>query len=144
MCSYNYFLPYLAEAYLNAGRFEDALATLAESTDLCGTLVARLHETEILRLHGAVLLRRDGTGDENATAVEHWYQRARTMARASGARSYELRIALGLAELWHAHGRDREAIALLDEIDGWFSEGRTTPDLRAPAPLRHELGSRRR
>jgi adenylate cyclase len=71
--------------------------------------------------------------------VESWYQRARALARANGARSYELRIGLGLAELWLAHGRQREARALLAEVDDWFSEGRDTPDRRAAAALRQEL-----
>jgi tetratricopeptide (TPR) repeat protein len=140
MCSYGYFLTYLAEAYLDAGRFTEAAATLGEGCVLCGTLVARPHEPELLRLHGEMLLRRDGLAGENPALVESWYQRAMTLARATGAKAYELRISISLARLWHDLGRDREARALLDDVSAWFTEGKTTPDLRAAEALRAELG----
>lgn len=139
MCSYGYFLTYLAEAYLDAGRLAEAAATLGEGCALCGTLVARPHEPELLRLHGEMLLRRDGLAGENPALVESWYQRALTLARATGAKAYELRIALSLARLWHDLDRDREARAFLDDVSAWFTEGKTTPDLRAAETLRADL-----
>lgn len=139
MCSYSYFLIYLAEAYMNAGLYSKALETLDESATLCRTLVARPHEPELSRLYGAVLLRRDGLADDNGDVVESHYRRAMEVARHAAARSYQLRIALSLAHLRHDQRRDAEARTVLDEASAGFTEGKTMPDRRAAEELRAAL-----
>jgi tetratricopeptide (TPR) repeat protein len=139
LCSYSYFLSYLADAYLHAGRFAAALATIEEGLSLCRTLVARPHEPELLRLEGEALLRRDGLAGEGSAAVESCYQRALALARASAGKPYQLRISVSLARLWYAQGRVAEARVLLDRVSTWFSEGLDTPDLHAARALRAEL-----
>jgi TOMM system kinase/cyclase fusion protein len=139
LCSYSHFLTYLADAQLRAGNYAEALATLEESLSLCGTLVARAHEPELLRLQGELLLRRDGLAGDRAPAVESCYRRALALARSAGGKSYELRVSLSLARLWREQGRGCEARALLESAYGWFTEGFDTPDLRAAHALLAEL-----
>ena len=43
------------------------------------------------------------------------------------------------ALLWQQQGRLKEAIALLSEIYGWFTEGFNTPDLVEAKALLEEL-----
>jgi hypothetical protein len=51
------------------------------------------------------------------------------------AKSLELRAASSLARLWQAQGKAAEAKALLEDIQGWFTEGFDTPDFRGSADL---------
>ena len=46
------------------------------------------------------------------------------------ARSLELRAALHLSRLWRQQGKRDNALQLLVEIFGWFTEGFATPDLQ--------------
>jgi len=42
----------------------------------------------------------------------------------------ELRAAMSLAHVWLQHGKRTLAYHLLAEVDGWFTEGFDTADLR--------------
>ena len=52
------------------------------------------------------------------------------MARGQQARSWELRAAMSLAQLWQEQGKRDEVQALLAPIYGWFSEGFDIADLQ--------------
>ncbi len=79
------------------------------------------------------------------TMVERWMRIAACFSRASeiacrqGARSPELRAAMGLARLHRTQGRTEEAHDLLAPIAGWFTEGFETADLRDAKALLDEL-----
>jgi predicted ATPase len=54
-------------------------------------------------------------------------------------RSWELRAATSLAQLWAEQGRRTEARELLTPVYGWFTEGFDTADLKDAKVLLHEL-----
>ena len=62
-------------------------------------------------------------------------------ARRQRAKSFELRATTGLARLWMEQGRKTEARKRLEKIYGWFTEGRSTADLKNARGLLKELGS---
>jgi predicted ATPase len=87
----------------------------------------RTWEAEIHRAKGELLA---------SPAIGNWaeaaacFGRASEIARRQGARSPELRAAMGLARLHRTQGRTEEAHDLLAPIAGWFTEGFETADLR--------------
>jgi len=146
----------------------DAGLALARNT------IERNFEPELWRLKGAVLLRGDspqseehksgpreapphragdaaggrGSGTPVPAEAETCFQHALRLARASRAKSLELRAATSLARVWHARGRTADAGRLLGGICRWFGAGPEGPDLaearvllgqlRTPEVARHE------
>jgi hypothetical protein len=102
--SYSYYLTYLAQACLDAGRLDEARALVREGLELCATRLASFHEAELLRIEGECLARE---GDETAKSVlGHAVERA----RAIGSRGFELRAESSLASVRGM--RQLEAVAL--------------------------------
>ena len=91
-----------------------------------------MHRAEWLRTEGALRLL-DLRSD--VAAAERSFQNAITAAREQGAKSFELRAATSLAELWQQQGKLDEARGLLGDIYGWFTEGFDTADLRRAKTL---------
>ncbi len=58
-----------------------------------------------------------------------------TVARAQGARCWELRAARSLAQLWADCGERQKACDLLAPVYGWFNEGLDTRDLKQAKAL---------
>src|SRR5208337_2822431 len=94
----------------------------------------RAHYAEALRLRGWLLDLR-GMPD----AAEASLRESVDVARAQGARSWELRAATTLARLLMSQDRREEALALLTPAYDWFTEGRDTKDLMTAAQVLHEL-----
>jgi tetratricopeptide (TPR) repeat protein len=134
LCSYSFYLPMLAEAYLLAGRFADGEASLDEADRLYDTHVARLNQSETQRLRGEIALQRGDTG-----AAEAAFRQALGTARGWGAKGYELRAACALGALLRRLGRRDEARAEVADVLGWFTEGFDTPDLETARALLAEL-----
>jgi hypothetical protein len=63
------------------------------------------------------------------------------LARAQGARGWELRAATGLARVQVERGEPRKGYELLAPVYGWFTEGFDTSDLREAKALLQELAS---
>ena len=61
------------------------------------------------------------------------------IAREQHAKSFELRAAMTLAQLWSDQGRRREAYDLLAPVYSWFNEGFDTADLKEAKALLEEL-----
>jgi len=61
-------------------------------------------------------------------------------SRRQGARAWELRTAIDLADLRNGQGRSEAARALLQPMLAQFEEGLDTPDLKAGARLLASLG----
>ena len=128
-------LSYLAEAQGKAGRAEQALATLEEALDHVEKSGERLSEAEIYRVKAGLLLL---SGDSDGRA-EECYHRSLEVAKQQSAKSWELRTAISLAQLWQKQGKKAEARELLAGIYGWFTEGFGTPDLIDAKALLVEL-----
>jgi predicted ATPase len=63
-----------------------------------------------------------------------------TITRRQQARSWELRAAVSLSQLWQLQGQRDEACELLAPIYGWFTEGFDTADLQEAKALLEALG----
>ena len=108
----------LAEALTGAGRIDEAFALVEagiEQSD--GGWIT----PELLRLKGELILRQS-TPAATETA-ERLFRQALDAARPQGAWSWELRAATSLARLLRSRGRPAEAIACLQPIYDWFTEG---------------------
>ena len=113
-----------------ASLFDDA-ANEVQATD------ERWYEAEIHRLKGEFLSARDG--DAAALQAEACFDQALRVARAQGAKLWELRASMSLAKLWQGQGRREAAYGLLGPIHAWFTEGFDTVDLREANTLLGEL-----
>jgi predicted ATPase len=75
----------------------------------------------------------------NAAKAQAYFERALAVARAQQAKSWELRAATSLAQLWCGQGKRQEAHDLLAPIHGWFTEGFNTLDLKEARALLDDL-----
>ena len=75
----------------------------------------------------------------DAVQAEACFQQALAIARRQRAKSWELRAAMSLSQLWKQQGKRRDAHALLAPIYGWFTEGVETADLQEAKALLQEL-----
>jgi adenylate cyclase len=134
----SYFLALLADGYRRAGNRDTALEMLEEAMAFVDKSGERCHEAELYRLKGSILLGALNTDDCLAACsdeAEACFRDAIALARHQGARSLELRAALGLARLWQRNGNIAEARQTLSEVYGWFKEGFDTADLQEAKEL---------
>jgi class 3 adenylate cyclase/predicted ATPase len=129
-----WYLALLAEAYGETGEIEEALRLLAEAASLSDK---GYYEPELRRLEGVLLLKR--TGREAAPEAQACFEQALEAARQRSTRSWELRAAASLADLWRHQGKRREAADLLAPLYGWFTEGLETADLQHARSLLNQL-----
>jgi predicted ATPase len=127
---------FLAAHLLEAGRFDEGLATAERALALAAEGGHALMDAEHHRLKGEML---QGLGAAEGE-VEDEFHRALDIARRQSAKSLELRAAMSLARRWHGLGRSAEARDLLAPIYGWFTEGFETRDLQEARSLLAELG----
>ncbi len=109
---YTYYVAYLYESLVHAGRFDEAEKTLLDALDMAEGRLDQFYVPELLRLKAEVSMRR---GDRQAarSALEAGLELARTQ----GAKTHELRICTTLAELDPSGSGDglRQALAGFDE-----------------------------
>jgi predicted ATPase len=129
---------FLAEAYCGAGRVEEGFQVVGEGLALADKNDERVHESELYRLKGELLLIQPVPDEPRA---EECFRRAVAIARRQGAKSLELRAAMSLARLLHKRGLRDEASRTLAEVYRWFTEGFDTSDLRAARTLLEELSA---
>jgi class 3 adenylate cyclase/predicted ATPase len=130
-----YYLALLAEPLADVGRAEEGLSALSEAIAAAAENAERWWEPELHRLKGELMLR---VAVPDAATAAVCFQRALDMARDNGAKSLELRAAMGLGRLWQQDRRP-EARQLMEEIYGWFTEGFDTTDLKEAKALLDEL-----
>jgi class 3 adenylate cyclase/predicted ATPase len=130
------FLSYLAKAYAALGQFEEAWRCIDEAMSAVETTKERWCEADIHRTAGEVTLM---SPEPDAPKAEAYFERALTVAREQKAKSWELRAAMSLAQLWHEQGKWEQAHDLLAPIYGWFTEGFDTLDLKEANALLGEL-----
>jgi tetratricopeptide (TPR) repeat protein len=127
-----------ARVYGESGRIKAALQTIESLTPLTMASGDRLHDAELSRLKGELLLRSgDNLGD--SASAERGFLSAIEIARRQQARSAELRASISLARLWRSTGDAGRARQLLSQIYGWFGEGFDTPDLLEARSMLAEL-----
>ncbi len=130
-----YFLTLVGEVALQAGLLDAGLEALDAAEALLNRTGERWWESETHRLRGELRVARDS----DDAAAECCFEKALTVARSSEARSFELRAAMSLAQLWLRRDKRREARELLFPVYNGFSEGHDTADLRAARSLMGEL-----
>ncbi len=100
----------LAEAEMQAGATDAALATIEDALAETERHGQRWFEAETHRIRGEILLKRDPT---NTTPAEQVFLTAMAIAQEQNARSFELRAALPLARLYQNTNRAADAHAVL-------------------------------
>ena len=141
------FLALLAQAYQRAGQYSLALQTLDSALCVTTRTGERTYAAELARRKGELCLtlaeKVEAVSTEDTTATvaqaEAYFQEALTIAQQQDAKSWELRAALSLSELWQTQNRGEDAYNLLKPIYRWFSEGFDTKDLVHAKNLLREL-----
>jgi tetratricopeptide (TPR) repeat protein len=116
----------LAEVECRAGDLGGAVATLDEALAICERTGQRAFEAELHRVRGELLLERDPAAP---APTEETYKTAIGVARAQGARSFELRAGLSLAKLYQSTARPAEAHAVLAPALEGFSPTPEMPEI---------------
>jgi predicted ATPase len=132
------YLSYLAKAHAELGQFDDAWRRVGEAMTEIETTKETWQEAEVHRVAGEIALMSPGAGTEKA---ESYFEHALAVARKQQAKSWELRTAMSLAQLWGDQGKRDDARNLLAPIYGWFTEGFDTRHLKEAKALLNELTS---
>ncbi|MGK2907513.1 MAG: AAA family ATPase [Desulfuromonadales bacterium] len=122
----------LIDAYRAAGNLGKAQMLLNAGLQENPKDLGQWSEAEFLRIEGDLLCNAvapDYAVTQLVEKAENCYQQALAVARQQRARSFELRAALGLSELWVQQNKLSEARQLLTEVYSSFSEGFETGDL---------------
>jgi predicted ATPase len=135
MSASSFYLVPLAETYLRIGQLEEASGLLTSMLETVRQTGHRLHEAELYRLKGELLLR----ASSNEPEAEACFRQAIEIAQGQSAKAWELRATTSLARLLGKQGRRDEARGMLTEIYKWFSEGFDTADLKEAKVLLDEL-----
>jgi predicted ATPase len=130
------YLSFLARAYADLGRFDDAWRYIDEAMTAIETTKETMLEVEIRRIAGEIALL---SPERDAAKAEAYFERALTIAREQQARSWELRAAMSMARLWRDQGNRQQAHDLLAPVYGWFTEGFDTLDLKEAKALLEQL-----
>jgi predicted ATPase/class 3 adenylate cyclase len=126
----------LATSYVSLGQLGDAWRCVGEAMTAVATTKERWFEAETHRIAGEIALT---SPEPDAAKAEAHFERALDVARQQQAKSWELRVAMSLARLWHDQGKVRQARELLAPVYGWFTEGFDTRDLKEAKALLEEL-----
>lgn len=134
-------LGHYSELCIELGCYAEAHRALEKALSLSERFGQPYWLPELQRLMGELVLA-DGNNDKQTHAATSSQQRAQDyflsaieIAKRQGARSLELRAAMGLARLWKLRNRRRDAHALLQSTYMNFIEGFETPDLKAAHAL---------
>ena len=131
-----YFLSLKAEAYSDLDQIEAGLDALGEDLEITQRTGEVLWNAEIHRRTGALLLRK---ASPDVPRAESCFQKALLVARRQQAKSFELRAAINLAQLWRDQGKPIDARDLLESVYNWFTEGFDTADLKYAKALLDEF-----
>ena len=125
----------LAQVHARAGDVQAALALCIDAQERAQRNEEYIWEAELHRNEGEV---RRAAGHP-LTDVEECFGRALDVSRRQGARMFELRASLGLAQILRDQGRNIEARDLLAPVYSWFTEGFDTVDLKNAKALLNQL-----
>ncbi len=131
-------LSYLARAYADLGKIDDAWRCIGEATAAIEMTKQRWCEAEVNRVAGEITLM---SPEPDAAKAQEYFERALAVARQQQAKSWELRAAMSMARLWRDQGKRNEARDLLTPVYNWFTEGFDTCDLKEAKALLGALAS---
>jgi class 3 adenylate cyclase len=129
-----YGLAKLAEALALQGDGAAAVAVAVDGINVAKETGHRQWLAELYRFKGDGLLSLNSTEDGQKA-----FEEALRVARDQGAKAYELRAAMSLAQLWGEQRRRTAALDLLTPIYGQFTEGFETADLKNAKSLLGQL-----
>jgi tetratricopeptide (TPR) repeat protein len=125
----------LGNAYMTAARFTEAREAVEERLAVSARTGWVSYDAELHRLQGEITVSAGGSPAE----AEACFRQALDIARAQGAKSWELRATTSLARLLASQGNRDEARTMLAEIYNWFTEGFDTADLKDAKALLDSL-----
>jgi predicted ATPase len=114
------------------GRIGEASALNADNIAHCRETGDCYMEPECIRLQGELMLQ---ARNPDIEAAERSFREAIAIAEAHGAKSWELRAAMSLARLLHSRDQRAAAVACLEPVLNWFTEGFKTEDIRLAGSL---------
>jgi class 3 adenylate cyclase/predicted ATPase/DNA-binding transcriptional ArsR family regulator len=123
-----FFLAAVATAEASAGNHAEAETVFAQALAIADAHGERWNEAEIIRQRAEARLNAPQPCYE---LIEREFRTSFDIARAQGAKLWQLRAAVSLARLWNRQGRSAEAHALVRPIYADFREGLNSPDLLA-------------
>jgi tetratricopeptide (TPR) repeat protein len=123
---------WLAAAQEREGAIVEALVTLEQA--LQANPDELVYRPEALRIRGELWLKQGQT-----ELAEASFREAIALAQKIGAKAWELRATMSLADMLAKEGRRDEAREMLAKIYGWFTEGFDTADLNDAKALLDEL-----
>ena len=127
-----FFLSYLARAHIELGNLEDACSSIGEAIEVLEMSKERWCEAEVYRMAGEITLM---APEPDTAKAEPYFERALAIARSQQSKSWELRAATSLAQLWRHQSKQDEARDLLTPVYDWFTEGLDTRDLKEAKAL---------
>jgi predicted ATPase len=127
---------WLADMHAKTGENERALSIVEVALANIGDVTGRSWEAELHRQRAQILVALDPSKVREA---ESHLRKSIEVARGQSAKSFELRAATSLAELWRTQGRLDEARSLLETICRCFDEGSETADLRRARDVQSAL-----
>jgi predicted ATPase len=125
-------LSYLARAHAELGQFDNAGRCIGEAMTAIERTKEKWWEAEVNRVAGQIILKSPAP---DVAKAEAYFERARVVARAQQAKSWELRAAMSMTRLWRDQGKPQQARELLAPVYGWFTEGFDTRDLKEAKAL---------
>jgi tetratricopeptide (TPR) repeat protein len=128
------FLSWLAGAEALDGNVPHALETIEQALQMNPAELS--WRPEAIRIRGELELRLHQTD-----AAEKDFRDAIALAQQIGAKAWELRAAMSLAQLLTMQSKRDEARAMLADIYNWFTEGFDTADLKDARALLQELSN---
>jgi predicted ATPase len=138
----------IAEALGDLGQIDMALALLDEARELMERNDERYVESEIYRVNGQLKLKQLQRGASTAVKTrgaeldaEQSFLKAIEIARERGAKTLELRAAIGLSRMYLNGGKSAEALRILQPIHDWFTEGLDWPELKTAKAILSDLKS---
>ena len=131
-----YYLSLLGDAYIQAGRSDEATVVLDEGLAIADRTDELCQKAELFRLKGELALL---TRPDDRSTAEEFFRQAIATAQRQSSKGWELRATTSLARLRKQQGRRDEARQMLSDTYGRFTEGFDTPDLKCAKALLDEL-----
>ncbi|MEM9488648.1 MAG: AAA family ATPase [Myxococcota bacterium] len=138
-----YWMSYLVEAYLDAGRVGEGLELVDKALAMASSNVDSFYSPELHRLKGE-LLRLDSDGDSGSSRADQAaenFEQAIATARAFDATLLELRAAVSAGQLWCERGQGQRARQLIAPLHDALraNDGAEIHDARRAAALLDQL-----
>jgi predicted ATPase len=141
------YLGLAAEAYERSDQRDEGLVVVADALALSDEGGAHYWDAELVRLQGALLLRRGAAGRRASASAQHdaeaCFRRAIEIAQKQKANTLALRATTSLARLRQSQAKVAEAQALLSEAYARFTEGFDSADLAEAKALLEQLEAAR-